>query len=412
MLVHTLLFILGAVAAQAQDTPSTNENCVRVTNSWFSVCNFTLYTCLVSDHFCAPFGDFRSLAENAPIRPSKKEPWTFLIDPYTRVDDTATCNDFHTCVNAPSNGLGKPSNPPPIKDWNFGVAIVEHSYLTIKPLTFSGQDPVERFHVQKRPPVTEMAQNSLCRCIEFMGDHISLQNMHCNVTACVEYFREDYQYKGDDGVLVAFSGPSAAFSNVTDCKLESKYFSDEDYENLNFRALTTGIRFGSDDAKAQVVDQVRIARNEFHDLDYAVSFWDVATQFPGESIFINQTLATCAPSAENKECVVTFKQAYVDSVPVLWNNTGGSEYQLPNPFLPTRASNWTLLNLSAVVPLSFAYLRPTAIRPHLDDHTCTSNQELTDAALGFGLGSLFFFITVSMLYECYSRSHDPYDDEK
>jgi hypothetical protein len=372
------------------------QGCIVPRNGWADVCNYETHECMVSDAFCAPYSSL-SLVLDTPtsgFQTSRESPGVVLFDAVERNGTTppsacATNSDdsvYTACKNALKSTTGN------VKYWDFGAQVIPLSFLTFKPL----QD-AQKVHVRKTRPTIRSRNSALCRCFEFLGDFVHLERVICDVTDCVAFFLQSFQYRGDDGALVAFSGASAAFSSVTQCEFRSVAHT----AASAFRAATTGVRFGSDRAEAQLVDQVVLAGNVFHNLDYAASFWDVASQFAREPIRFNHSDSTCTPLVHNSPCVVSYKQAYPTAVPFLWDSVTDATEQNP---IPASRPEWYLSNASVLVPPSFQYLRPTAIRPGLTDNVNLDQSNLVTAAVFFSVGSLVFLLAVVVLIELYRRS--------
>jgi hypothetical protein len=375
---------LGALLLGAPVRGQASSSCIRT--NWFGVCDFTKHECILSSAFCKPYGSFYGMLTSAPFSSNQNEPWTIYVDVYDRSDGVSSCESisnstaYDTCKSVLTN-----TNTSDQFSWNISNVVVRRNYLTIAPL-----QPTSRFQIQKQFPVQYDA-GALCRCLEFTGYHITLTGMHCDVSQCIDGFRKSYQYNGDDGVLVAFSGGSAAFSTVSDC-----VFTSQRTTTYDFQGLTTGVRFGSDDADAQYIDQVFLKNNIFENIDFSYAFWDVGNQFPDENITIETTDDACL----SPPCIVTYKQAYRDAPPLYWDGNGSQYPDYANLF------NWSLVNMSAVLPPSFAYLRREAVAPGLQPEVCQENTGVIVAGVLFLLGTISLLIVIEA---CWHRRYDPHD---
>ena len=402
--VLLILCILAYASAQRED-------CTTPTQGWFGVCDFSRRECVITDGFCSPYNSLRTLLTNGPgINPSNGKAWTILIDVYerngtqfpsfkTNCEKNSNWGDSSECLTylRPSTtGLN-------VKKWDFGTLIVRHSYITFKPLQNDNQQKVL---IQKRLPVNMMKTTSLCRCMEFMGDHVHIANIVCDATLCVKFFRKSFQYKGDDGALLAFTGESAISSSVKECEFKSATRADLNAPAspaVDFRAFTTGIRFGADTAdSAQEVDQVVLEENKFENLDFSIAFWNIATRFNGEGVEIKTINANCAAPFTGTACLVTYKQADPYAVQLYWNGTKDSTMP-PDSEL----TKFALVNLSAVVPLSEAYAVPVTISPGFNDNGCRSNAEAVEIGLGISVGVLFIAVIVVIAREAGHRVSNP-----
>jgi hypothetical protein len=392
---RTILYagVLGALCAAAAGQVQVNQDCLQT--NWFNVCNFNRHECILSSLFCAPYGSLYGMLATAPFESSKKEPWTIYVDTRERTTANALpsgCNDANV-VNSSFYDACKaslsPSTGNTLAKYNSTGVVVQRSYLTVQALQSD-----TRFQIVRDMP-TQYGLGALCRCLEFTGDHIHLKDMHCDISNCIQGFQNSYQYNGDDGVMVAFSGGYAGFSTVEDSLFTS--IISTDYE---FQGLSTGVRFGSDDANGQYVDNVTLRNNNFSNVQFAYAFWDVANQFPDESIHIVTSDSACQ-NADGVTCSVTFKQAYADAPPLYWNLTESG----PQGLYPAAVdlSRWSLVNLSAVVPPSFAYLRREVIRPGFQDEVSHENTAVIVGGVLFLLGAIVLFVVIE---SCYHRRHD------
>jgi hypothetical protein len=387
----------GAARGQVQNI----SDCLQT--NWFNVCDFDLHECFISQLFCEPYGSLSGVLSTAPFKPSKNEKWIIYVDTYQRSKshNYLACMDS-TAVNSAFYGACKANLtevPPSQVDqiWKSGAVVVSHSYLTIQALQAN-----RVFSIEKTIP-SQYGGGALCRCIEFTGDHIHLQDMQCDITPCIAGFQKSYQYNGDDGVMVAFSGGYAGSSIVENCNFIAKTSAGQ-FQDYEFRGFSTGVLFGSDDANGQYVDNVFLNRNNFTGIDFAYAFWDVANQFPGESVVIVTTDDACKQFSQpaNPKCIVTFKQAYADAPALFWsaatvNSTKG--------LYPAKVGleDWSLVNLSAVLPPSFAYLRREVIQPGFQDEVSHENTAVIVGGVLFLLGAIVLFVVIE---SCYHRRHD------
>ena len=395
MTPRTVLYVgvLGALCVVASAQVQVNQDCLQT--NWFNVCDFTRHECILSTLFCDPYGSLYGMLVTAPFESSKNEPWTIYVDSRQRTTANSVpegCNGA-SVVNASfyekcKTALENDSSGSATALWNSTGVVVRRSYLSIQAL-----QPDAVFHIVKRMP-TQYGMGALCRCLEFTGDHIHLKDMHCDIRNCIEGFQKSYQYNGDDGVMVAFSGGYAGFSSVEDCAFTSTIST-----NYEFQGLSTGVRFGSDDANGQYVDNVTLQNNNFTGVNFACAFWDVANQFPDESTRIVTSDAACQNGAGEK-CVVTYKQAYADAPPLYWNSAQSTLGLYP---AKVGLENWSLVNLSAVLPPSFAYLRREVIRPGFQDEVSHENTAVIVGGILFLLGAIVLFVVIE---SCYHRRHD------
>lgn len=391
-----LLLLAGLAHAQNQFA-----SCIKPVHSWFDVCDFTTHTCIVSNLFCSPFGTLQGVANTAPIQPSETEPWTLLIDAYNRTDDFDTLSTCYSANNAQNinfdackGNLTSTSSPTaPVMLYDYGTLVIRHSYLTIKPIqTLS----TARVQIQKTVPLTSLPVGPLCRCLEFTGDHISLERVKCDVSKCVLFFQKAFQYKGDDGAMIVFSGASAAFSSVTECDFVSQDVDSGPNANAyaDFRAFTTGLRFGADSGTTgQDVDQLRLESNTFTFIDIPIAFWDVTTRFADENITVVAQPSDCVSPTTGAECLVTYKQAYRDATPLYWNASNSAR--------PDTGSGWGLINISAVVPPSYAHVRDASPLSGITDGVSNTNSDFVATGGVWAIvGVLGAIVLLELVYFC------------
>lgn len=79
-------------------------------------------------------------------------------------------------------------------------------------------------------------QTPLCRIFDFTGHHISLENIHFDITDCDHYYQTLYEYSREDGVVISFSGESVEGVTLDGVELTSSTTSD---------MYTVGVRIGT-----------------------------------------------------------------------------------------------------------------------------------------------------------------------
>ena len=315
--------------------------CISVSNRfWLDVCDYNAHKCYISSSICPPYGSLPDLlspsSAGAVLRPSESRPWIIYVDPYNRTQESSSAcstggnTNASLCIEEIKKSTLDTQKILNTWDWIYLKSPL--SYITITTAVSNVPNTIE---LSAQTAIRNIAFPK-CRVFEFTGHDVHLEHFTINIGECMRALATPEQYYGDDGVMVAFSGPDARNSRV-----ESVSFTGV----ANAWPATTSIRLGEEDGKSITcfiwhvnktnihviignvikTDNFTVSATTHTDTASAISAWFYSTEENSPMVWtLLSSECTAGP------CNVFFQQAYLDTPNISIVGDGIRQYGIYN----------------------------------------------------------------------------------
>ena len=206
-----------------------------------------------------------------------------------------------------------------------------------------------------------------------MGKQVHIERFVFDIDDCMKVFHTPDQYTGNDGVVISFSGDSAAGSSVKDCTFKgpADYTLAGDTEDP-FSAPTTAIRiqrfeYGTIDADGFVAEGIQV-----NQMNITANLWDY------EAVNAPVFNGSVTKYTNHSTPLLLYKQAYADT-------------KKPRVGL---GEDVQVVNVSTIVSPAFSFFSPqTVTLPLSSSPSNRCDYVYAEAALG-AFGSLIVLLII------------------